>query len=145
MGGRLQTSEMPERTIQVTSETITVWASIEAVGKVRKQVLAAALDALLRAELVKYVRVTVGSLMLDHQGSGLQNIESICFELIRAKYSGTGDIERGWSVKMRNRSPVTTMIGRMQVPKKNIAKLISADDRLAEARPWVLEGLFKAQ
>ena len=141
--GGLKLSDLPAKTIEITADTITVWATVEAAGKVRKQALSAALDALLRAELVKYVEVSVASYMKDFQDTNGQQIDRITVELIRAKYHGFGHIERGLQAEKQNEGLVTTMIGRMRISRSDLSKLIQTDSRMAEAGPQVLERLFK--
>ncbi len=143
-GGELRVEEMPAAGVQATEEGLVVWAITELPGSSRMQAAHAVIDAITRAELIKYLEVRVASLMKDVATDDAQRIELTTAEAVRGKITGSAPIRHGW-VKVRSEGDIVLrLVARMDVPKAMLENAITSEPKLAEDAPRLLKAMLEA-
>ncbi|MEE8409534.1 MAG: hypothetical protein V3T05_08010 [Myxococcota bacterium] len=143
-GGELRVEEMPGAGVQVTEEGLVVWAMTELPGNSRMQAAHAAIDAITRAELIKFLEVHVASLMEDVATDDAQHIELTTVEAVHGTIIGSAPIRHGWVKARREGDIVLRLVARMDVPKAMLENAITSEPRLAGDAPWLLKAMLEA-
>lgn len=117
-GGAIRVADMPARNIEVGEAGLVVWGMTEVPANSRMQAAEAMVDAVTRAELLKFVQVGVGSFQLDVEmeknGVTIQQIELITAEVIQAKLPSASLIQHGWE-----KTPeILRLVGRLEVSRQ---------------------------
>ncbi len=142
-GGELRVEDMPAAGVQVTETGIVVWALTELPGNSRMQAAHAAIDAITRAELLKYFEVRVASLMEDFASDKAQRIKLTTAEAVRGKITGSAPIRHGW-VKARSEGEIVLrLVARMQVSRSMLEKVITEEPKLADDAPLLLKAMLE--
>jgi hypothetical protein len=120
---------MPARNIEVLEDALVAWGMTEVPAGSRMQAALAMVDAITRAELLKFVRVGVGSMQVDVEvvdGTVThQQIEVITAEVVQARLPAATLIQHGWE----RDDTVLRLVGRLEVTRELFR------DTLAESMP----------
>jgi hypothetical protein len=121
-GGAVSVADMPARNIEVGEDSIVVWGMTEVPGSSRMQAAEAMVDAVTRAELLKFVQVGVGSMQLDvevvDEGVTRQQIEVIAAEVVQARLPTATLIQHGWQKVPGENGTVLRLVGRLEVSRQ---------------------------
>jgi len=140
--GDLKNPSMPVATIKLVDKQLEVWASLEFQANARVQAAQSGLDALLRSELSKFMRVHVLDVMEDRSDIEEQRVDRITQEITTAQLRGVSMIERAWTIRTGEKNPVLYMLGRLRVPQDAIRKVIAAEPFFESSRTVILERMF---
>jgi hypothetical protein len=121
-GGEVRVADMPARNIEVGETALVVWGMTEVPGNSRMQAAEAMVDAITRAELLKFVQVGVGSMQLDVvvvDGEVThQQIELITVEVVQAKLPSATLIQHGWEKVPGDNGITLRLVGRLEVSRE---------------------------
>lgn len=144
-GGTLRPEQMPAANVTVERDAVVVWAASELPGTARLQAAHAAIDAIVRAELIKHLEVSVATAMADYASDEMQRIKLVTVEAVRGRVVGSVPIEHGWVRLRRADGVVLELVARMVVPKTVLDEAVGGDPVLAGAAARVLDAMFQEQ
>ena len=144
-GGELRVEQMPPATVQASPEGLVVWAMTELPGASRMQAAHAAIDAIVRAELAKYLEVRIATAMKDVITEDSQSVVLKSSEAVRAQLRGTAPIQHGWSKVQTETTVVLRLVARMQVPAAMLATAVTSEPTLGAESERVMRALMATE
>ena len=141
--GSLRDPRMPEATIQFRGSELIIWGSLEFPAKSRIQAAQVALDALLRSELSKFMKVSLVEVMEERSTIKKIEIERITQEISSRRLRGEAKIERAWKLKPGSEKSVLHMLGRLRVTATAIRKALSSEPKLSASTRDILSRIIR--
>lgn len=122
---------LPPATVELTDAQVVVWGMTEVPADSRLQAALAMVDAIARAELLKYIRAGVASLALDVQTGAGQELARVDAEVAKGLLPGLAPPRHAWHKVRRGDEMVLRLYARLTVDREVAARAIAA----ALARP----------
>ena len=145
-GGTLDATTLPNRPVEVYPDRLVAWGITEVPANSRLQMAKAGVDAITRAELLKYLDVTVASAMEDLMRSGPdgdeQRIRLAVAEAVRGALPGGPLIQHGWARLVRPEGAILRVVGRLEVDREFLSRIVSDAPEVGDVAKRVMDGVF---
>ncbi|MET0286539.1 MAG: hypothetical protein ABW352_18800 [Polyangiales bacterium] len=125
-GGELGKVDVAETKLEVSDSTVTAWGVLEVPDGSRMQATYAGVDAIARAELLKFIRVRVASVMVSVESSDPARNDA--YERIVESVSGSlrhaGTTKHAWERVQHPDRVILRVWSRLTVPRADVEALL---------------------